>query len=302
MPGKVQSFRQLMERVFDEWREDITTWTRHDLPKLLVILVLAFILLQLLRLITKRVHAYSKQEDLPHAWRAQQLRTLAGVVQSIGTVVIYFVAMLQILPLFDVDVKPILASAGIVGLAVGFGAQTFVKDVINGFFILLENQYDIGDVVRIATVQGTVEMMTLRKTVLRDADGTVHNVPNGEIKVVSNLTRDWAQIALHMAVDYGEPSDKVVQVLQEAAAAAFNDPKIAGHMVAPPEVPGIERIRGREVDYLVTAKVKPGQQWRVSRELRRCLKDALAANQIQTTGPERVFIAGPGQCNPENRS
>ena len=109
---------------------------------------------------------------------------------------------------------PLLASAGIAGLAIGFGAQTLVKDFINGFFILVENQYDIGDTVRIAGVQGVVETMTLRRTVLRDADGTVHTVPSSQIKVVSNLTRDWTQVSLKISVAYGADSDRVMQLLQ----------------------------------------------------------------------------------------
>jgi len=283
-----------IQQVVNAWRDDLANWARHDLPKLLVILIVAAIFLRVLRAITHRLETYSKNQPLPSGIRAQQLRTLAGVIESVGAVVIYFVAALQILPLFDVDVKPILASAGIVGLAVGFGAQTLVKDVINGFFILLENQYDVGDIVKLANVQGTVEVMTLRKTVLRDANGTVHTVPNSEIHVVSNLTRDWAQVSMHIAVDYGEPSERVIRVLQEAGTELYNDPQFNELMVALPEVPGIERIAGRDVDYLMLAKVKPGQQWVVSRELRRRIKDCLAKNNIQASGPAKIYVAEGG--------
>ena len=122
---------------------------------------------------------------------------------------------MQILALLGVNMGPLLASAGIAGLAIGFGAQTLVKDFINGFFILAENQYDIGDTVRIAGVQGVVEMMTLRRTVLRDADGTVHTVPSSDIQVVSNLTRDWTQINLHVSVAYGADSERVIALLKQ---------------------------------------------------------------------------------------
>ena len=118
------------------------------------------------------------------------------MIYSVGVFIIMFVAALQILPLLGINMGPLLASAGIAGVAVGFGAQTLVHDFINGFFILVENQYDIGDTIKIAGVQGTVEAMTLRRTVLRDGDGTVHNVPSSEIKVVSNLTRDWTQLSI----------------------------------------------------------------------------------------------------------
>ena len=293
--GRIQNTRQAMERIAQDWRDDVVDWARHDLPKLLIILVVALVLLRVLRIITRRLEVFSKSHPLPGGMRAQQLRTLGTVVDSVGEAVILFVALLQVLPLFNVDVKPILASAGIVGLAVGFGAQTLVKDVINGFFVLLENQYDIGDIVRIAGVQGTVEVMTLRKTVIRDANGAVHTVPNSEIKVVSNLTRDWAQVALHVSVSYNEPSDKIIRILQEAGAEVHRDPEFAERMVAEPEIPGIERISGQDVDYLMLAKVKPGQQWAVSRELRRVIKDCFAKNGIQTGGPARIYVAEAGQ-------
>src|SRR5205807_7469520 len=134
---------------------------------------------------------------LPPGFRAQQVRTLASVINSVAVVVIVFVAGLMTLAQLGLHLEPLLASAGIAGLAVGFGAQTLVHDVINGFFILIENIYDIGDVVKIASVQGTVEQMSLRKTVLRDETGAVHSVPNSAFQIISNLTRDWAQVALH---------------------------------------------------------------------------------------------------------
>jgi moderate conductance mechanosensitive channel len=246
-----------------------------------------------LRGITRRLDLYSKVQPLPTGLRAQQLRTLASIINSVGSVLIYFLAAMQILPLFGVDVKPILASAGIVGLAVGFGAQTLVKDVINGFFILLENQYDIGDMIRIAGVSGTVESMTLRQTTLRDPNGTVHVIPNSEIKVVSNMTRDWAQITMSVAVDYQESSERIMRLLRETALDVFSDANFHDLLVAEPEVPGIERVSGNEVDYLVLAKVQPGQQWRVSRELRRRIKERFEKEKVQTPAPARVYVADP---------
>jgi len=191
---------------------------------------------------------------------------------------------------FAIDIEPLLASAGIAGLAIGFGAQTLVKDVINGFFILLENQFDIGDVIKAAGVQGTVEVMTLRKTVLRDANGTLHIIPNSEIHVVSNQTRDWAQVQLHVTVDYSEPSDKVTNLLREVAVQVYTEPGIHELMVAEPEVPGIERVSGSEVDYLMLAKVLPGQQYKLSREIRRRIKECFEKNNVKTPGPAKIVL------------
>jgi small-conductance mechanosensitive channel len=286
-----QAKGQLLEDVLKDWRGDITDWARHDAPKFLVVLIIAAILLRILGVITRRLETYSHNQTAPGGLRGQQLRTLASVIASVGAVLIYFLAAMQVLPLFGVDMKPILASAGIVGLAIGFGAQTLVKDVINGFFILLENQYDIGDVVRLAGVTGTVEAMTLRRTLLRDGDGTLHNVPNSEIKVVSNLTRDWAQVSLHIIADYNENSDRVIKLLQEVGQEVYNDPNYHDALVAEPEVPGIERVTGTEVEYLMLVKVKPGQQYRVSRHLRRRIKECFEQNAIKTGGPAKIYIA-----------
>src|SRR5882757_4370427 len=168
-----QAKGELLENILTDWRGDITQWARKDAPKLLVVLILAAILLRLLEVVTRRLEDYSKNQPVTGGLRGQQLRTLSSIIASVGAVLIYFLAAMQVLPLFGVDMKPILASAGIVGLAIGFGAQTLVKDVINGFFILLENQYDLGDHIRIAGVRGNVEDMSLRHTTLRDDDGTV---------------------------------------------------------------------------------------------------------------------------------
>ena len=217
VPEEAQNFRELLQ----DWRQDLLHFLRHDVPKIVVVVVVAFVLIRLLRLVTNRLVSYSARES---GTRAQQLRTVAGVSTSVGIFVIIAIAVMQVLPLFGINMGPLLASAGIAGLAIGFGAQTLVHDVINGFFILLENQYSIGDVVQIAGVKGSVESMTMRRTSLRDDDGTVHIVPNSEIKIVSNLTRDWAQVALHISVAYGEESDRIVKLLQEVGIGLRNDP------------------------------------------------------------------------------
>jgi small conductance mechanosensitive channel len=278
------------EEVLHQWRSDALEFLRHDAPKIVVVLIISVILLWFLRVITRRLRIISKRQGLPTGIRAQQLATLSGVIGGMGIFVILFSALIQILGILSIDVKPLIASAGVAGLAIGFGAQTLVKDVINGFFILLENQYDVGDVVKVGGVQGTVETMTLRRTVLRDADGSVHNVPNSEIRIVSNLTRDWTQVALHISVAYTEDSDKVIRVLREIANEAWNSPDIRDLLVSMPEVPGIERVSGQEVDYLMLVKTKPGKQFQVTRELRRRIKECFQKNNIEPGGPGRMYV------------
>jgi moderate conductance mechanosensitive channel len=279
------------KELFQGWDQDTINFVRHGLPKLVVILIGTIVLIRLLRLITAKVVNLTKNEQLASRLRTQQLRTLVGVVNGVGTVVIFFIALLEILKLFNISIEPLLASAGIVGLAIGFGAQTLVKDVITGFFILLENQYDLGDTIKVAGVTGTVEEMSLRRTLLRDANGTVHSVPNSEIKIVSNLTRDWSQVSLTVAVDYSEPSDRVIKLLQEIGAELRNDPIFGNAIVAEPEVPGIEKVQGPEVDYLMLTKVRPGHQYAVSRELRRRIKECFEKNKIKPGGPSRIYIS-----------
>src|SRR5919109_3228871 len=144
-----------------DWREDAANFLRHDMPKILLIAIVAFVLIRLVRAITTRI-AVLHVHRAPAGLRTQQIRTLAAVINSVGTTVIVFVAIMEVLSLLGLNLGPLLASAGIAGLAIGFGAQTLVHDVINGFFILLENQYDVGDTVRVAGVKGTVERMSLR--------------------------------------------------------------------------------------------------------------------------------------------
>ncbi len=201
-----------------------------------------------------------------------------------------FLAALQVLPLLGINMGPLLASAGIAGLAVGFGAQTLVRDFINGFFILVENQYDIGDTIKIAAVQGAVEQMTLRRTVLRDDNGSVHTVPNGQITIVTNLTRDWTQLPMHVSVAYGADTDQVIKLLKEVGEEVANDPHFAEMIVATPQVPGIERVSGNEVDYLLLVKTRPGSQYAVSRELRRRIKACFEKNHIEPGNPNRVYV------------
>ena len=279
-----------VENLWQDWHEDLIRFARYNLPKLLAIVLLAFILIRLLSVITRKMVEFSKRTSLHPAVRAQQISTIVGVVRSVGIFVIVLVALMQVLQAVGIYVAPLLASAGIAGLAIGFGAQTLVKDVINGFFILAENQFEIGDQIRVAGVQGTVEEITMRRTILRDTDGTVHTVPNGSMQIVSNMTRDWTQVTLHVAVDYSEDSDRVIKLLQEVAQEFYDDAEFHPDVVAEPEVPGIERVTGQEVDYLMLVKVRPGKQYAVARELRRRIKACMEKNKIKAGSPGQIYV------------
>jgi len=277
-------------RMLSDWGDDTIDFVRHQVPRIIAVLIIAFILTRLLRIASRHLAELSNREGLPSALRAQQLRTLSSIIYSVGVFVIMFLAALQILPLLGINMGPLLASAGIAGLAIGFGAQTLVHDFINGFFILVENQYDIGDTIKVGAVQGVVEDMTLRRTVLRDDTGSLHTVPNGQISIVTNLTRDWTQLPMHISVAYGADSDQVIKLLKEVAEEVASDPSYAEMIVAKPEVPGIERVSGNEVDYLLLVKTRPGSQYAVSRELRRRIKISFDKNHIEPGNPNRWYV------------
>jgi small conductance mechanosensitive channel len=276
-----------------DWREDTMTFLRHDAPKILLVLLVAYLLTRMARAVARKT-ADLHVRKLPSGVRVQQVRTVASVVTSIAVFVIFFVATLEVLSLLGLNLGPMLASAGIAGLAIGFGAQTLVHDFINGFFILLENQYDIGDTIRIAGVKGTVEDMNLRHTVLRDDDGTVHFVPNSAIQIVSNTTRDWSQLALRVTVAYSEPSEKVVGLLREVSDQMRQDPAFAEDIVGAIDVPGIERVGNGEAEYLMLVKTRPNKHFGVSRELRRRIKESFEKNNVQAAGPGRIYVADQG--------
>ena len=275
------------------WGGDMRAFLRHDGPKILFVTLVSCSLIWILRSAARKIAALQTRR-LPPGFRSQQVRTLAGVITSVGVFVILFVAALELLPLFGFDLGPLLASAGVAGLAIGFGAQTLVKDFINGFYILLDNQYDIGDKVSIAGVKGIVEDMSLRRTTLRDDDGTVHIVPNSEIKIVSNLTRDWSQVAMRVVVAYSEPSDRIIKLLQAVGEDLRHDPTFADQIVGEVQVPGIDRVGNGEAEYLMLMKTRPNQQFAISRELRRRIKESFEKNKVQTAAPGRVYVMDQG--------
>jgi small-conductance mechanosensitive channel len=277
------------QELMRDWRQDTLQFLHRDLPKIVFVLVAAFVLIRVLRAVTHRMSSL-KASNRYSDMQTRQVKTLAGVINDVGAFAIVGVAAMEILSQLGFNLGPLLASAGIAGLAIGFGAQTLVKDVINGFFILLENQYDIGDTVSAAGVKGRVEDMSLRRTVLRDPDGTVHTIPNGEIKLVSNQTRDWSQVSLRATTAYKENSDRVIGLLRQVGDTMAADELFAPDFVLNPRVLGIERVANGEVDYLLEARTRPGRQYDISRELRRRIKESFEQNGVQPGLPGRVFV------------
>lgn len=291
-PPSVLEHEHFWRALWQEWRHDLLTFLHAGLPKLLVVAVITLILWQILHFITRRLRGLGDQSVGPG--RAGQLRTLASVIETAGVGLIIFHAALQTLEIFNINVTPLIASAGVAGIAVGFGAQTIVHDVINGMLILLENQFNVGDVVKIASLTGTVELMSLRKTTLRDGgDGTLYTVPNSQITTVSNLTRDWSQIQINISVDYSADPDRVIAILTELANEAVKEPAFAPLMTGPPSVLGVDAFKGSEVIYPVVFKTTANGQWGLSREFRRLVKIRFAKERILLGDPQRVYNYPP---------
>ncbi len=273
------------------------TWLLTDALNLVKIIVVAALLVKLLRWTTGRFAELAKRDPLTQA-REQQIRTMSGVMNSVGTVLIVALAGMMALREIGLDVRPILAGAGVLGLAVGFGAQSLVRDVIHGFFILVENQYGIGDVVRIGNIQGAVEQLTLRRTQVRDSEGALHTIPNGEIRIVANLTRDWAQVNLSVAVGQGQDVDRVAGLLREVGREMVQDQEFAPLLQEMPRVLGVDKFTGSQVELLVQVRVQPGRQFQVSRELRRRVKLALDRAGIAMQDPQDVRLVAPQPHEP----
>jgi small conductance mechanosensitive channel len=273
-----------------DWRDDIITFIRADLPRLFAILLLAFILLQISRFFVHRMNKLASRQ-VGNSQRAAQLRTMAAIIRGTSYAIIGFIVLLHVLSIFNINLTPLLASAGVVGVGIGLGAQSIFKDMLNGIFILVEDQYNVGEVVKIAGLQGTVEDLTLRCTTLRDGDGTLYIIPNSQIATVSNLSRDFSIAGLNLNVDASANPDKVMAVLKSVALEVRNDPAFKQIIMADPEVPGVDQIKGRDVTYPISIRVRANQKDGVLRELRRRIIKAFEANGIPLgTDPNNMLI------------
>jgi moderate conductance mechanosensitive channel len=273
------------------WLAHTRTFLRRDAPRILLVLIGTFVLIRLLRLVTRKIAAFQARGITPGN-RAQEVQTLTGVITNIGVSIILFVAALEILPMLGFNVGPLLASAGVAGLAIGFGAQALVHDFINGFFILLDKQYGIGDNIRIAGVKGMVEEMTLRYTALRDDDGTLHFVPNSQITIVSNTTRDWSQVKMRVAVASSEPSSRIVSLLQQIGDDIRHDPQFANDIVSDVQVSATDRAGNGATEYLIQVETKAARQDAVRQGFEQRVDESFASNRIQTVAPGAVRQLG----------
>ncbi|HEX2756247.1 MAG TPA: mechanosensitive ion channel family protein [Candidatus Limnocylindrales bacterium] len=266
------------------------------------ILVIFIVAIIALRVTTLLVHGIVKTlldreategtaQELSAIEVQKRMDTLDELMGRVLRAFIVMIAFIMVLGALGLDIGPAVAGLGVVGIAVGFGAQSLVKDYLNGALILIENQYSKGDVVSIAGVSGAVEDFSLRRTTLRDLDGIVHTVPNGEIKVASNRTRTWARINQNVTVAFGTDIDKAIEVVDELGKAMAADPIWKRRILEPPRVERVESIEERGITLKILGTVRASEQWAAGGEFRKLLLEAFAKNEIRLPRPPQVFVA-----------
>ncbi|MCK4355146.1 mechanosensitive ion channel family protein [Candidatus Parcubacteria bacterium] len=267
----------------------IIPWAMVHGIKIIAILIGAGIFIRIIKIfIEKAIRKLIKPDQVAKDPEAEKKRedTLIRIFNSTVSVLIWAVAFMMILSEFGINAGPLIAGAGVMGIAIGFGAQYMIRDFLAGLFIMLENQYRVGDVIEIAGIGGKVEDITLRKTVLRDIDGAVHHVPNGEIKVASNKAQEFSRVHLKIGVAYKEDIDRVSSVLNQVCKEMAEDEQWKDSITKTPEVLGIDDFAESSVVIKVLGETLPLKQWEVARELRKRIKIAFDKENIEIPFPQ----------------
>ncbi len=273
----------------------LNRWLDLTIPNaihLLGILVIALVLNRLLRAFTNLIIKPATSPTRQAQLREQQTRTMAGVLYGAGSKVVWAVALLTSLHEFNIDITPAVTLAGLASLAVGFGAQTLVRDVITGFYIVLEDQYVVGDTIQFADYIGRVEHLTLRRTVIRDARGALVTVANGEIRAVSNLSRDWSQAFVDVSLAPDVPIEKTLQALEASAAALRADPAWSQALVDGPRILGLQNFDRTSATVRLQVRTAPTRQDEVARELRRRIQLEFQKQGIPISSVQRIELTG----------
>jgi small-conductance mechanosensitive channel len=280
---------------------DVTDWLLNHGVRILIILivgaVLWFILRRVLRPIVRRAMVRTKGESIKGI--EKRVDTLTGVFTGVARVAVLVIVLLLILSELDINIAPILAGFGIAGIAVGFGAQYLIRDLIAGIFVIMENQYRVGDVASVAGITALVEDITLRKTVLRDLDGVVHHVPNGEITTASNYTRHFSRVNLDIPVAYGTDLDHAIEVMNRVGMELAEDEEWKNRIITPPQVLRVNNLGDSGIDIKMLGDVKPIEQWAVMGELRLRMKKAFDEEGIEIPWPHTKVYFGNSPNNPE---
>jgi moderate conductance mechanosensitive channel len=286
---------RFMGKVVDEWIADSQEFIHSKLPHLLVIALIAFILDKLLQVITNRMVRVAERHAVG-AGRVAEVKTLAGVIRATGLAIIGVIAGLQVLAIVGMNLAPLLASAGVAGVAVGLAAQNIVKDMFNGILILVEGQFNVGDTVTLAGVTGTVEAMTLRKTTLRDGNGTLYIIPNSQVTTVANLSVGFSVATINVSADFSANPDQVIGLLKQIAGEVRGSPEFKDLFVADPQVLGVDSVKGSQLIFPVVFKTLATKQYGPVREFQRRVRLAFEEQGLLPGDPLRVYgaTAAPG--------
>jgi small-conductance mechanosensitive channel len=279
----------------------IERWFEWSTTSGLRVLIISVVMAAGLAIVKRAMNRFQKvyEGTLPTEAQIKRATTLTHVIRDVGRVAILAVGGMMILSEVGIDLKPILAAAGLGGLAIGFGAQSLVKDVITGFFILLEDSIRVGDVVEIAGVGGVVEEVKLRTVTLRDLSGNVHVVPNGVIDKVKNMTKVYAFYLFEVGIAYREDVDEVMTVLRDIAEELRRDPQFTEDILEPLEMLGVDQFADSAVIIKCRIKTRPIKQWRVGREMNRRIKKTFDAKGIEIPFPHQTIYWGePKQGTP----
>lgn len=282
-------------RVTDfEWNilfQKTISWLLTSGVHIIFVLVISWVAFMLAKVVSNRLvqFAVRQNDDIEFQKRTN---TLGAIVRYVATFAIIAITVIMILKEFGIEIGPILAAAGIVGLAVGFGAQSLVKDVISGFFILLEDQIRVGDVVNIAGKGGTVEKVNLRTTILRDLSGNVHYVPNGHIDVVTNMTKEYSRYVFDIGIAYRENVDEVIEIIKSIDEEMRNDPEFKEDIIEPVEILGLDQFADSSIIVKARTTTLPVKQWRVGREFNKRLKKKFDELGIEIPFPHVTIYMG----------
>jgi small conductance mechanosensitive channel len=287
---------RFMGKVLDEWIGDLQEFVRVKLPHLVLLAIFAVILARLLRLVTNNMIRIAERHAAGTV-RVSQVRTLAGVVRNTVLTIICVIVGMQFLAAVGVNLAPLLTSAGIAGVAIGLAAQNIVKDMLNGTLILVEDQFNVGDVVTVAGLTGTVENMTLRKTTVRGGDGTLYVVPNSQITTVANQSADFSVATINVSVDFSADPNQVLEILQSIASDIRNSPEFKDLFLADPQILGVDTLKGSQLIFPVVFKTKAQKQYGAIREFQRRVRLALEEHHMLPGDPLRVFNSFTGKDN-----
>jgi small-conductance mechanosensitive channel len=285
---------RFLGKVLDEWAGDTQEFIRTKLPHLIVVAIIAIVLARLLRLITSRMIRIAERHAAGQA-RVAQVRTLAGVVRATGLAILWSIVGMQFLAAMGVNLAPLLASAGVAGVAIGLAAQNIVKDVLNGTLILVEDQFNVGDVVTVAGLTGTVEAMSLRKTTVRGGDGTLYVIPNSNITTVANQSADFSVATVSVSVDFSADPNQVIEILSRIGNEVRNLPEYKELFLAEPQILGVDSVKGSQLIFPVVFKVRAQKQYGPVREFQRRVRLALEENHLLPGDPMRVFNQFSGE-------